>query len=85
MVIPQDESTFRTSDTALASYLVEQGLGTPEIEFGNGSGRAFFVFKRDNVKIDKAVDAWDSVSAKGNVVVFFQAYQTLLRRIRERY
>jgi hypothetical protein len=83
MVMSQNEP-FRTSDTALAAYLVSEGFGTPEIEFTNGS-RAFFIFSRNNLKIDNSINAWDAVEAKGNVVKFFQAYQTLLRRIRERY
>lgn len=77
---------FRTSDTALAAYLVSEGFGTPEIEFSNGNGvRAFFIFPHNNPKIDEHINAWDSIQAKGNVVKFFQAYQTLLRRIKERY
>ncbi len=83
MVMSLNES-FRTSDTALAAYLVSEGFGTPEIEFNNGS-RAFFVFSKNNPKIEDSIGAWDVGRAKGNVVMFFQAYQTLLRRIRERY
>jgi hypothetical protein len=83
MVMSLNDS-FRTSDTALAAYLVSEGYGTPEIEFNNGS-RAFFVFSKDNPKIDTSINAWDTARARGNVVMFFQAYQTLLRRIRERY
>lgn len=82
MVMSND--SFRTSDTALAAYLVSEGFGTPDIEFNNGT-RAFFLFSRDNPKIDKHINAWDCAKATGNVVMFFQAYQTLLRRIRERY
>jgi len=84
MVISTNDRSFRTSDTALAAYLVSEGYGTPDIEFTNGS-RAFFTFQRDNPKIDTHINSWDTGRAKGNVVMFFQAYQTLLRRIRERY
>jgi hypothetical protein len=83
MVMSLNES-FKTSDTALSAYLVSEGFGTPEIEFPNGS-RAFFVFSRENPKIEDSINAWDTGRALGNVVMFFQAYQTLLRRIRERY
>lgn len=76
--------SFKTSDTALAAYLVSEGYGTPEIEYSNGS-RAFFIFSKESPKIDNSISSWDTARARGNVVMFFQAYQTLLRRIRERY
>jgi len=77
-------TTFRTSNTALAAYLISEGFGTPDVEFVNDS-RAFFLFPKDNPKIQDFINAWDTVKAEGNVVMFFQAYQTLLRRVRERY
>ncbi len=83
MVMAQGDN-FRTSDTALAAYLVSEGLETPEIEFTNGT-RAYFLFKRDNQKLDKYIADFDTARAIGNVVLFFNAYQVLLRRIRERY
>ena len=78
-----ENNNFRTSDTALAAYLVSEGLGTPDIEF-DGS-RAFFTFSKEAPKINKAISDFDTARAKGNIVLFFNAYQTLLRRIRERY
>jgi hypothetical protein len=83
MVISSEDS-FRTSDTALSAYLVSEGFGTPEIEFTNGM-RAFFIFSRHNPKIDNFISDFDTARAIGNIVLFFNAYQTLLRRIRERY
>jgi len=77
-------NSFRTSDTALSAYLVSEGFGTPDIEFPNGT-RAFFLFSKENPVIDKSISAFDSARAIGNIVLFFNAYQTLLRRIRERY
>ncbi len=73
---------FRTSETALAAYLVSEGFGTPEIEY-NGT-RAFFLFPKD-AKLEKHVAAFDTALAKGDIVLFFNAYQVLLRRIKERY
>lgn len=81
MVMPTVDS-FRTSDTALAAYLVAEGLGSPDIEH-NGN-RAFFSFTK-SPKLDKAIESWDSARAKSNVVLFFNAYQSLLRRIKEGY
>lgn len=80
-----NETTFRTADTALAAYIISRGLGAPTLEFGNGSVKATFVFQKDNSQIMSAIEAWDSVCAEGNCVTFFQAYQSLLRRVRERY
>ena len=81
MVITHDD-IFRTSDTALAAYLVSEGYNTPEIDF-NGN-KAYFVFPK-NSKLEKSISAFDTARAEGNIVLFFNAYQTLLRRIRERY
>jgi len=82
MIQPHSDS-FKTSDTALSAYLVSEGFGTPCIEFPNGD-RAFFLFNRVP-KIDRYIGDFDTARAKGNIVLFFSAYQTLLRRIRERY
>ncbi len=83
MVMPSKEP-FRTSDTALSAYLISAGFGPPEIEFTNGT-RAFFIFTRQDPKIDKYISDFDTARAKGNIVLFFNAYQSLLRRIKERY
>ena len=82
-MVMSNDNNFRTSDTALAAYLVSEGFGTPDIEF-DGS-RASFSFTKNNPKIDKFIGNFDTARAKGNIVLFFNAYQVLLRRIRERY
>ena len=81
-MVMSENNNFRTSDTALSAYLVSEGFGTPEIEF-TGS-RASFSFSKDNPKIDQFISNFDTARAKGNIVLFFNAYQVLLRRIRER-
>lgn len=78
-----NQTTFRTSDTAQAAYLITEGYGTPEIEY-NGN-RASFIFPKDNPKIDNSIRDWDTARARTNAVLFFNAYQSLLRRIKERY
>jgi len=75
--------SFRTSDTALAAYLISEGYGVPDIEY-NGS-RASFIFSKENQQIEKSIGDWDTARAEANVVLFFNAYQNLLRRIKERY
>ncbi len=84
MLMGDNKDTFRTSDTPLAAYLVSEGFGTPDIEFPNGS-RAFFILSHDNPKIKEYIKDFDTTKAEGNIVLFFQAYQRLLRRIKERY
>ena len=75
--------TFRTTDTALAAFLTSEGF-VADLEF-NGGSRATFAFNGASAKIKKLITDFDTARAKGNVVLFFNAYQTLLRRIRERY
>jgi len=82
MVNPQN--SFKTSDTALAAYLISEGMGTPEIEYSNGV-RAYFIFSKEKQDIDLFVGKFDTARAVGNIVLFFNAYQSLLRRIKERY
>jgi len=74
---------FKTSNTALAAYLIAEGFGTPDIDY-NGA-KAFFVFPRDNSHIEKCIREFETTQAEGNIVVFFNAYQSLIRRIKERY
>jgi len=77
------DKIYRTSNTALAAYLISEGFGIPEMEFPNGS-QAYFIFER-SPKIEKHIAIFDAAQAKGNIVLFFNAYQNLLRRIKERY
>lgn len=77
------QDVYRTSDTALAAYLIIEGFAAPLIEFEDGN-RAFFVFSRTE-KLDNKVSDYDTARAKGNIVLFFNAYQSLLRRIKERH
>ena len=74
---------FRTSDTALAAYLISEGYGVPDIDY-NGS-RAYFIFSKENPQIEKAIGDWDTARAETNAVLFFNAYQSLLRRIKKQH
>ena len=75
--------SFKTSNTALAAYLIEQGFGMPDIEY-NGS-RAYWLFPTENPKIKQAVSDFETARAMTNAVLFFNAYQNLLVRIKERF
>lgn len=76
----QSTDIYRTSDTALAAYLISEGLEFPLIEYENGN-RAYFVFPLDDETEIKISD-YDTARALGNIVLFFNAYQGLLRRIK---
>lgn len=77
------QETFKTSDTALSAYLISSGIDILSIEHGNGS-RSYFLFQQ-STKLDKYVSLYYSGKAKGNILAFFDSYQNLLRRIKERY
>jgi len=81
MVMNPDD-IFKTTDIALSAYLIVEGHGNPDTNF-NGS-KASFIFQRSE-KLDDSISLFDTGEAIGNIVKFFTAYQTLLRRIRERY
>jgi len=78
-----NQDNFKTSETALAAYLIAEGFGFPDIEY-NGS-RAYFIFSKENPQIEKVIGDWETARAETNAVLFFNAYQNLLRRIKERY
>ena len=78
-----NQDKFKTSDTAQAAFLITEGFGTPDIIY-NGS-RASFIFSKNNSNIDSSIRDWDTARAITNAVLFFNAYQSLLRRIKERY
>ena len=69
--------------TAQAAYLISEGFNAPEIVFDGD--RASFLFSNENHSIDKYISDYDTGRAVGNIVLFFNAYQALLRRIKERY
>lgn len=77
-----DDNVFRTSDTVLAAYLIEQGFDQPDIE--NNGRRAFYLFKRSDALL-KAVHLFETDEAMGNVNHFYNNYRKLMRRIKEGY
>jgi hypothetical protein len=81
MTSPQND-TFKTSNTALAAYLISEGIESPEIEY-NTDKRVFFIFQRNTPKIDELISKFDTARAVGNIVLFFNAYQNLLHRIKD--
>jgi len=73
---------YRTSDTALAAFLITAGFDSPDIEYANGN-RAYFLFEASDNLLN-SISTYDTARATGNIVLFFNVYQSLLRRIKER-
>ena len=67
--------------TAQAAYLISEGFDAPDILFDGN--RASFVFTDINHTIDRYISDYDTGRATGNIVLFFNAYQALLRRIKD--
>lgn len=67
--------------TAQAAYLISEGFDAPDILFDGN--RASFVFTDNNRTIDRYISDYDTGRATGNIVLFFNAYQALLRRIKD--
>ena len=67
--------------TAQAAYLISEGFDAPDILFD--CNRASFVFTDSNHTIDKYISDYDTGRAVGNIVLFFNAYSSLLRRIKD--
>lgn len=76
------QEVFRTSETSLSAYLISEGFDFPSIDYENGT-QAYFSFSK-TPELQQKIDSFDTGRAIGNIVLFFNAYQTLLRRIRER-
>ena len=76
-----DGNIYRTSDTAIAAYLISNGYDYPEVEFENGY-RAYFVFNDPKPDLEAMLRRWDTQQAAENK--FHNAYQSLIRRVKER-
>ncbi len=74
---------FRTSDTPLAAYLVQDGCKLLLIEYepwGNGKRRATFVFQ-DSAELQDKVTLFNRGEATINIALYEHAKSTLLDRI----
>ncbi len=82
-MVNSSNETSKISTTALAAYLISEGFDFPDIVY-EGS-QASFIFQHKNHDLGKYISDFDTARATGNIVLFFNAYQALLRRIKERY
>ncbi len=78
------EEPFRTANTALAAYLMSEDLGLPKIVYINDT-KAYFVFDDTKANLESYINAYDEITAIGNIRLFFNFYQSLLRRIHEKH
>jgi hypothetical protein len=67
---------FSTSDTALAAYLVSQGISEPEIEHTQNG--CVFCFSDRNLDIQPYVFSYQTGTATGNIYIFYKNYKRLL-------
>ena len=75
------QGKYETSNTALAAYLISEGFSLSEIDYSDPQ-RANFIFPNNNESLSQCARNFQMAQAKGNIVLFFNSYRTLLRKIR---
>ena len=74
---------YRTHDTPLAAFLLTEGFKLSRIDYNEK--QAIFTFLRDGTEdLDNAIMQYQAGTAKGNIVLFYNSYRSLVRRIKER-
>jgi len=73
-------STFRTTDTALAAWLIIKGIRLEKID--TEGFPASFAFDSANGDLQELTDAFNYGIAEGNILQFFRAYKYLLSEIK---
>jgi hypothetical protein len=84
MILHTDNSEFRTTETPLAAYLIQEGFTLLIIEYEelpNGKRRATFVFENDTTKLKELVSAYNRGDVTINLVMYEHAKSALLDRI----
>ena len=72
------EDSFKTSDSALAAYLIVSGIVLEQIE----KSEFPVVFNFKNPKdgtISKLMDDWEDNRAQGNIKAYYKTYRRLIR------
>lgn len=76
-------TAYVTTDTGFAAFLTASGIKLRELDIL--PREAEFVFDLDGKDdIDNLKFQWDSGIAEGNISMFFKAYRSFIRQIRER-
>jgi len=74
-------TTFKTSDTSLAAWLIINGVKLHG--FNNSINPAEFTFTgSDQEELNDLIFQWDGGNAVGNCNSFFKTYRSLLHRLK---
>lgn len=76
-----ETTTYKTSDTAIAAYLISSGFLAYEID--RSDTKAVFIFSNSNKELETKVLAYSSGVAIGNIPAFFRTYRFLLTKIKK--
>ena len=77
MSVSYAESTYQTSNTAIAAYLLTIGFELLGNEL-NDSGQVVFSFRNSDGDLSGAVHAWNTTNAPGNCAVYYHSYRKLV-------
>lgn len=78
-----EENTFKTSDSALAAYLIVCGVELEETEKGEFPVVFRFKNKKDGA-IGKLIDDWEDNRAQGNIKAYYKTYRRLVREAKNK-
>jgi len=84
-MVDTSQDFIKTSNTALAAYLISEGCTLYDVEYAQNGIQAFFIFENDSKTLKNYIRDFEMMRAMGNIVLFFNSYQSLLRRIKEGY
>ena len=65
---PQNESTYTTTDIALAAYLHSEGFTLVEVD--ESSFPTKFFFDNSSAKLAECINLWERTKAEGNLFQF---------------
>lgn len=71
---------FRTSDTALAAWLIANQVKLSSIN--SALHPVIFIFECDQISLDELVFSWESTNAVGNCYQFYKIYRSLIHKLK---
>ncbi len=79
-----DNSEFRTTETPLAAYLIQEGFNLVIIEYHtlpSGKNQATFIFENDTHKLKECVSLYNRGEATINIALYEHSKSRLIDRI----
>lgn len=80
----EPDSEYRTTETPLAAYLIQEGFNLLIIEYeppSKGKRRATFVFENNTIKLREHVSVYNRGEAMINLALYEHAKSSLIDRI----